>query len=75
MTSTITAQGETVVPKKLRERFRMKPGATLDWREEGDSIRVVIVTENGSRSNGLEWLKRLGRVPAAPRDPRPVEFL
>jgi len=65
---------QTVVPKKLRERFRIRPGTTLDWQEEGDSIRVVMVAEHKKATSGLEWLKRLGRVPAAPRDTRPVEY-
>lgn len=73
MTSTVTAKGQTMVPKKLRERFRMAPGSTLHWREDGDSIRVVMAPENREPTDGLEWLKRLGRVPAAPRDSRPVE--
>lgn len=72
MTSTVTAKGQTVVPKKLRERFRIKPGARLDWQQEGDSIRVVIAVKTKKSTSGLEWLKRLGRVPAAPRDTRPV---
>lgn len=73
MTSTVTTRGQTVVPKKLRERFRIKPGTTLDWQEDGNSIRVVMVVEKRKATRGLEWLKRLGRVPAAPRDTRPVE--
>ena len=73
MTSTVTAKGQTVVPKKLRERFRIKSGTTLDWQEEGDSIRVVMRVERKKETDGLEWLKRLGRVPAAPRDIRPVD--
>ena len=74
MTSTVTAKGQTVVPKKLRERFRIKPGTTLNWKEEGDSIRVVAVASSKRGNRGLEWLKRLGRIPAAARDRRPVEY-
>ena len=73
MRSTVTAKGQTVVPKKLRERFRIKPGATLDWKEDGDSIRVVKVARP-PRRGFLQALRRLGRVPAAPRDTRPVEY-
>lgn len=74
MTSTVTTNGHTVVPKKLRDRFKIKAGTTLDWREEGDSIRVVKLSPVGKTSSGLQWLRRLGRVPAAPRDRRPVEY-
>ena len=41
MTSTVTTNGHTVVPKQLRDRFKIKPGTTLDWPEDGNSIRVV----------------------------------
>ena len=41
MTSTVKSNGHTVVPKKLRDRFKIKPGTTLDWQEDGNSIRVV----------------------------------
>ena len=49
MTSTVTVKGQTVVPKALRERFALEPGMTLDWRAEGDVIRVVkIPSPSGS---------------------------
>jgi AbrB family looped-hinge helix DNA binding protein len=71
MTSTVTSKGQTVVPKALRERFNIKSGATLDWRQDGQSLRVIKL--EARRTGGfLEGLRRLGRVPAAPRDKRPV---
>jgi AbrB family looped-hinge helix DNA binding protein len=71
MTSTVTAKGQTVVPKKLREQFVLTPGTTLDWYAEGRTIRVVKLRT--PRKGGLvQALRRLGRVPAAPRDRRPV---
>ena len=73
MTSTVTTNGHTVVPKKLRDRFQIKPGTTLDWQADGDSIRVVKRTPAAKSKSGLEWLRRLGRVPAAPRDQTPVK--
>ena len=73
MTSTVTANGHTVVPKKLRDRFKIKPGATLDWWEDGDSIRVMKRAP-AAKGSFLRALRRLGRVPAAPRDRRPVEY-
>ena len=73
MTSTVTAKGQTVVPKKLRARFHIEPGTTLDWQPESDSIRVVKLVPAKGRHAGLDWLRRLGRIPAAPRDQRPVE--
>jgi bifunctional DNA-binding transcriptional regulator/antitoxin component of YhaV-PrlF toxin-antitoxin module len=61
------------VPKEVRTRFEIEPGTTLDWQPEGDSIRVVKLVQAKSGRASLNWLRRLGRIPAAPRDPRPVE--
>jgi AbrB family looped-hinge helix DNA binding protein len=72
MTSTVTSKGQTVVPKPLRERFNIKSGATLDWREDGASLRVFKL-EPRRAGSFLEGLRRLGRVPARPRDKRPVK--
>ena len=59
--------------RMLRDRFQIKPGTTLDWQDDGDSIRVVKRTPSEKTKDQLQWLRRLGRVPAAPRDRRPVE--
>lgn len=74
MTSTVTVKGQTVVPKGLRTQYGIEPGTTLDWRAEGDSIRVFKLTSpESSRRGFLHALRRLGGVPAAARDRRPVE--
>jgi len=52
MTSTVTSKGQTVVPKALRERFNIKSGATLDWQEDGASLRVIKLE---SRPAGSFW--------------------
>lgn len=75
MTSTVTTKGQTVVPKALRRYYAIKPGSTLDWQPAGDSIRVVNLTPANGGSKFLRALRRLGRVPAAMRDRRPVESL
>ncbi|HEY3760875.1 MAG TPA: AbrB/MazE/SpoVT family DNA-binding domain-containing protein [Verrucomicrobiae bacterium] len=72
MTSTITTKGQTVVPKELRQKFELESGAVLDWRVEGDSMRVVKLTRF-TKGGFVQALRRLGRVPAAPRDCRLVE--
>jgi len=72
MTSTITTKGQTVVPKELRKQFELDAGTVLDWRVEGDSMRVIKLARS-EKGGFLQALRRLGRVPAAPRDHRPVE--
>jgi AbrB family looped-hinge helix DNA binding protein len=71
MTSTVTSKGQTVVPKALRDRLNIKSGATLDWQEDGKSLRVIKL-EPRKPSIFLAGLRRLGRVPAVARDKRPV---
>jgi|GEM_PF-924659 len=72
MTSTITTKGQTVVPKELRRKFELDSGTVLDWRADGDSMRVVKLTRS-AKGSFIQALRRLGRVPAAPRDYRLVE--
>jgi AbrB family looped-hinge helix DNA binding protein len=72
ITSTITTKGQTVVPKELRRKFELDSGAVLDWRADGDSMRVVKLTRS-AKGGFIQALRRLGRVPAAPRDHRLVE--
>ena len=70
MRSIVTSKGQTVVPKPLRERFHIESGATLDWQEDGAALRVIKL-EPRPAGSFLEGLRRLGRVPARPRDKRP----
>jgi len=72
MTSTITTKGQTVVPKELRRQFELDSGTVLDWRADGDSMRVVKLART-AKGSFFQALRRLGRVPAFPRDRRPVE--
>jgi bifunctional DNA-binding transcriptional regulator/antitoxin component of YhaV-PrlF toxin-antitoxin module len=72
MTSTITTKGQTVVPKELRQQFELDSGAVLEWHAEGDSMRVVKLGR-AAKGSFVQALRRLGRVPAAPRDRHPVE--
>ena len=51
MTSTVTSKGQTVVPKALRDRFNIKSGATLDWQEDGQSLRVIKLEPRKAGSN------------------------
>jgi bifunctional DNA-binding transcriptional regulator/antitoxin component of YhaV-PrlF toxin-antitoxin module len=73
MTSTVTSNGETVVPQELRERLKITAGTTLDWREESGELRVVKM-ESVRPGSFIDALRRFGAVPAAPRDRRPVNL-
>ena len=73
MTSTVTSNGKTIVPRDLRKRFNIAEGTTLDWRVDGEAIRVVKV-ERREANGFLKALKKLGQVPAAPRTKEPVRY-
>ena len=70
MTTTVSATGHTIVPKELRDRFKIKPGTTLEWQDDGDALRVFKVSHTKVK-NGFKSLRQLGRLPAPPRGPVP----
>jgi antitoxin PrlF len=39
--STVTSKGQTTIPKAIRERLHLNPGAELDWHIE-DNDQVVV---------------------------------
>ena len=54
------------MPKKIRKRFAIEAGTTLEWSEQGNALRVVKL-ERPKQSGFLRALKRLGSVPIARR--------
>ena len=74
MTSIVSSKGQTVVPKKLRERFKIQHGTTLDWQEDGEALRVVKITRIARFKGGLHWLRRLGQIPCAARRKDPIRY-
>lgn len=40
-TSTMTSKNQTTVPREVRERLRLAPGAVLRWEVRGDGIHVT----------------------------------
>ncbi len=41
MTSKVTEKGQVTIPKELRTRFGIRPGARMEFREEDG--RIVLV--------------------------------
>lgn len=50
MTSRVGAKGQVVIPKRLRERSGMHPGAEVEFALEG--ARVVVALVHGSQGLG-----------------------
>ena len=38
--SRLTAQGQVSIPKEVRRRLGIRPGAILEWEEDGEKIVV-----------------------------------
>lgn len=39
--ATITSKYQVTIPKKIADKYNLKPGDKLDWLEAGETIRVV----------------------------------
>lgn len=63
MKLTIDGSGRLVLPKKVRERYRLRAGAQLELEENAEGIVLKPAQQGPSmvRINGL-WV-HLGRVP------------
>jgi antitoxin PrlF len=46
--STVTSKGQTTIPGKIRQAFRIKPGDTLEYVVEGDHATIRV--HPGTRS-------------------------
>lgn len=51
MTHRIGSKGQVVIPKELRERAGLHPGALVDFEIEGD--RVTLVRRRGPSLRGI----------------------
>ena len=50
MQTTVTKRGQTVIPAAIRKRYQIDNGAHLVWLDDGETIRVVPVTDNPLQS-------------------------
>jgi AbrB family looped-hinge helix DNA binding protein len=39
--ATITSKYQVTIPKKIADKYNLKPGDIIDWQEAGEAIRVV----------------------------------
>jgi len=46
MDTAVTKRGQTVVPSEIRKRYGIADGARLVWLDDGQTIKVVPVTED-----------------------------
>lgn len=50
MQTAVTKRGQTVIPAAIRKRYQIDGGAHLVWLDDGETIRVVPVTDNPLQS-------------------------
>lgn len=43
MKTTVTKRGQTVVPAAIRQRYGINEGAYLEWIDDGQVIKVILL--------------------------------
>lgn len=57
MNSLVTSKGQVTIPKELRDRFGIRPGALVDFTPTDSGIRLSKVVDRRQRSKVLGCLK------------------
>jgi len=50
MQTAVTKRGQTVIPAAIRKRYQINQGVQLVWLDDGETIRVVPVTDDPIKS-------------------------
>lgn len=50
MQTAVTKRGQTVIPAAIRKRYQIGRGVHLVWLDDGETIRVVPVTDDPIKS-------------------------
>jgi len=50
MQTAVTKRGQTVIPAAIRKRYQIDQGVQLVWLDDGETIRVVPVTDDPIKS-------------------------
>jgi AbrB family looped-hinge helix DNA binding protein len=58
MKSVVTSKGQVTIPKELREKFGIEPGAEVDFVATPDGIRLRKVVDRSKRPKVLGCLKK-----------------
>lgn len=58
MKALVTSKGQVTIPKELREKFGIQPGAQVDFAAAEDGIRLRKVVDRGKRLGILGCLKK-----------------
>ena len=58
MKALVTSKGQVTIPKELREKFGILPGAQVDFAAAEDGIRLRKVVDRSKRLGVLGCLKK-----------------
>lgn len=58
MKALVTSKGQVTIPKELREKFGIEPGAQVDFAAAEDGIRLRKVVDRSKRLGVLGCLKK-----------------
>jgi AbrB family looped-hinge helix DNA binding protein len=58
MKALVTSKGQVTIPKQLRDRFGIEPGAQVDFIPVSDGIRLRKVVDISKQSGILGCLKK-----------------
>lgn len=58
MKALVTSKGQVTIPKELREKFDIQPGAQVDFAAAQDGIRLRKVVDRSERLHVLGCLKK-----------------
>jgi bifunctional DNA-binding transcriptional regulator/antitoxin component of YhaV-PrlF toxin-antitoxin module len=48
--TSVSKRGQTVIPAAIRKRYKIDVGVQLVWLDDGETIRVVPVSDDPIRS-------------------------
>jgi AbrB family looped-hinge helix DNA binding protein len=50
MQTAVTKRGQTVIPAPIRKRYHIHDGSQLVWLDDGETIRVVPISDDPLKS-------------------------
>jgi AbrB family looped-hinge helix DNA binding protein len=55
----VTSKGQVTIPQAIRDRFGFLPETEVEFRVEGNAVRLVKSVAKGGRGRGESVVKRL----------------
>src|SRR5438128_1392685 len=69
ITSTISEQGQTIVPVSVRKAIKAPPGTVLAWRITGEKAEITALEVPRQKSRVYDYEAHLSKLKKAPAVP------